>query len=837
MISIHHRYSNLESFENEMNKIDVNKESLIQIFTSTLIPEDAVFLAKEIKHLLPLAKIIGSSVNAIIHCGKQYEEGTLIVVEQYDEATIETQLIAIDNNDYHQLTDALVDYWTGYQPSLLRMFIGNYYDYAHQFMDEINKRMPSLKIAGGISGELCQSSVLPYVFNDKTYLASGIVCAGIMGCELKIYNKINTSHETISPVYTITKVKNRVIKEIEHQDAKNWLQKNIGFLSTKQYDSWEDIAQNDPLVRFQLALEGRNNASRFVRYDENSHEITQYFSRLAQGDQFRLSYTSPSKCVEECRQTSLEIIETPIEHLFVYSCLFRKLYMNNCAQWELTPYHKNCVSGVFLLGEFGHNEDGNLLLNGSCVLSGIAEKDHYLDVDMSMLIHLESLKTETEGLMDFIIKKQNDLEHKMQPSLLMGMKDKELVYQLSMYTDLKLNMPNLLQYEKDRVTKTFNKLCMLKIQNAESLISYIGQDAYYKILNEFILFCNHNLAHSIKYSLLGVYSINYNTLIFCDDDRMDEDEFKELMLHIEGVYDEFIKLNHYLRFVIRLIVVFDDSNLLEQAYIQMEESIDSQLNFIVNTQDLKGRTDKELKMVDIIQKAISNHQVIPYYQGIYNNNEDIIDKYEALIRIKDDDGVILSPEVFMDIAKKYRLYIDLNAMMIKQVIEDFKQIDCEVNINLSVYDLQSPSLKEMLFEVLQNFYKPSNITIELLEDECFLHMEDLNQFIKQVRSLGVKIAIDDFGSGYSNLLEIAKIRPDYIKIDGGIVRYLDTQFENEVIIEVIASLGEKLSIELVAEFVENEAIQEKIKQYHIGYSQGYLFSKPIPFEEVLKKNK
>lgn len=247
--------------------------------------------------------------------------------------------------------------------------------------------------------------------------------------------------------------------------------------------------------------------------------------------------------------------------------------------------------------------------------------------------------------------------------------------------------------------------------------------------------------------------------------------------------------------------------------------------------------EEEAKRLSIIQYALENDQVKPYYQGLYNNQIKRIDKYEALMRICGPDEMVYPPSYFMAIAKKYDLYLPLNLIMFEKVFSDFSLIDSTVSLNLSPYHLMDKSFCDVLFSHIDAFYKPSNIIFEILEDECAMEIEMLAPFMEKARSYGVKIAIDDFGSGYSNFLSILKIKPDFLKIDGGIIKNVHTCFENKVIVEALADIGKKLCIPLVAEYVENAEIQEVITRYDISYSQGYYFFEPQSFTAIYEAEK
>lgn len=837
MLSIQHLFQSMEVLEKELQQVDAQRSALVQIFTHSLAPQEALALAQQIQALLPNAQIIGSSVSSIIYRGVICENETLITVEQYDKAVVRSCLISLDNLSFSDAASQIHSFWRSEMPTLLRLFAGGYYEYAHQLLNALNVMMPSVQLAGGMAGEVHESTELPFVFTAQEVVANALVFTGLVG-DVSVYNRIHTSHEPITPVYTITGTTGRAIDTIEGQNAQQWLQRNLGFLSTKQYTTWEDIAANDPLVHFQLALTSHERSIRFVRYEESTQSITQYFSRLDPGTQFRISYTSPIKCAEECAQTCKQVQSTPMEQLFCYSCLFRKLYLKNCAQWELTPFHENPVSGVFLLGEFGYANGANTLLNGSCVLTGVGETDSYLQVDLSSLDTLNEIQDDTEGLLDFILSKQQQTQSEENRALLGHMISHENAYlnNIFQYLDPQLKMSNLLKYDIDKDQYHFDKLCLMKIENADILLSYLGPTVYYDQLRALVAFLNDCKRDQVERpDSVHTYVINVDTFAIACDDSVEPSlfiEYMEQLLHHCQVSQAGF-LTH--PFIVRLGVVFNHALLLEQAYNLLEIHKNSQSRLVIGSsedQDITASRD-DLRNISLIQYALANDKVIPYYQGIYNNVTQKIDCYEALIRIEDTNGAILTPSHFIDAAKKHRLYLDLNLKMFEAIVRDFRHIDCAVNFNLSAHDISSPRFRYVLRQRIKAFPRPENLTFEILEDEYFADLNALKEFIAEVRSYGAKVAVDDFGSGYSNLLEIMKIRPDYLKIDGQIIRDIDKNYECELILDLVSTLGEKLGIDLVAEYVETQSVQDVVSKYNVLRSQGYLFSQPKPFSELL----
>ena len=141
-------------------------------------------------------------------------------------------------------------------------------------------------------------------------------------------------------------------------------------------------------------------------------------------------------------------------------------------------------------------------------------------------------------------------------------------------------------------------------------------------------------------------------------------------------------------------------------------------------------------------------------------------------------------------------------------------------------------MQSIIFELLEEIGDASNFILEILEDEQFKDLDKLSHFIEKLRLHGIKVAIDDFGSGYSNFLEIMEIKPDFIKVDGKIISTVHTKELSRKILDVIIFLGMRFDIQLIAEFVENEDIQKHVKFRQIPFSQGYLFSTPQPYEKL-----
>lgn len=828
-------YTDINKIQQMLNGFDLSKKILIQIFTSTLDKNSSLALAQQITQLCPSAMIMGCSVSAMVCNGEQIDDGTMIVAEQFETANPAVMLLDWSKHTTNQIVDEIKNNCNLDFMKVLRVFFGGFYGDTHHFVDQINQEIPNLKLAGGLAGEVGKN--IPFVFDHSQAIEQGCIMCGISGAALYAYSNANTAQEKIGPVYTITKTNQFEVVEIDGQAGVEWIESTLGFVSTETYDTWEEITQNDPLARFQFNLEGYTGSSRNLYCEQGKLKL--FTTKPVEGAKFRISYSSPSRCVEECKAICADIQTKPVEQIFFYSCLYRKLYLQNCAKWEIEPLQQNDVAGVFLLGEIGYFNGKNEHFNGTCVLSGIAEKESYIKVDDDTLKNLEEIQQQNNDLLEFVM--CNQARSDSSTELMDDVIKREKSYSNYLYIDPDLDIPNVMKFDEDRSVYDFDKLCLVKIDNAELLIGYLGRSGYFEELKRLIDEMKEHL--NVKYGTLDtvhLYAASYDAFLVANNSEVSYENFAE---HI-AMLEEYIKIWRVQAgntpFILRFVLVKETQFLLQEAYSKLQSSATTQEKYLYNDTNTEENdaVKQEIKTIEIINYALKNGTVVPYYQGIYNNKTESIDKYEALMRLIDHEGNVIAPLTFMEIAKKYRLYLELNLKMFQEVVKDLDKINGTVSINLSAHDIGNELFRDTLREQLAVLKNPENLIFEILEDEYFKEEEILLEFINEVRSYGVKVAIDDFGTGYSNLLEIIKIRPDYLKIDGKIIREVHKNIESKTILELVTVLSEKMEFELIAEFVENEQIQEIIKKNNTTYSQGYLFAKPLPVEEIIAlKNK
>jgi diguanylate cyclase (GGDEF)-like protein/PAS domain S-box-containing protein len=240
---------------------------------------------------------------------------------------------------------------------------------------------------------------------------------------------------------------------------------------------------------------------------------------------------------------------------------------------------------------------------------------------------------------------------------------------------------------------------------------------------------------------------------------------------------------------------------------------------------LNEEYQNNIKWAKKIKYALVNNKIVPVFQPIVNNITNQWEKYEALVRLEDNEKLI-SPYFFLEISKKTKHYIQITKVMIYKSFEMFKDKDVEFSINLTIEDILNEDIKEYIFTMLEQYKMGTRVVFEIVESESIENFEEIAIFIKEIKNYGCKIAIDDFGTGYSNFEYLMKVKADYIKIDGSMIKDIDTNTDAQMVVSTIVDFAKKMGIKTIAEFVENESILKKVKELEIDFSQGYYFSKP-----------
>ena len=241
---------------------------------------------------------------------------------------------------------------------------------------------------------------------------------------------------------------------------------------------------------------------------------------------------------------------------------------------------------------------------------------------------------------------------------------------------------------------------------------------------------------------------------------------------------------------------------------------------------IKSRIEHNITYTEKLKKAILQKRIVPYIQKIEKNGDSRRGKYECLIRLIGADGSVTSPAEFLEIAKTSKLYPHLTRIMIEKCFAFFAERDDEFSINLSIDDIADATTYRFIFDALERFHVADRVIFEILESEGIENFDTMHRFIKAAKSLGCRIAIDDFGTGYSNFAYMLELDVDYIKIDGSLIKNIDSDENSRIVVEAIVEFSKKLGIETIAEFVHSSTVYDMVISLEIDYCQGYYIDEP-----------
>ncbi|MFA7070462.1 MAG: GGDEF domain-containing phosphodiesterase, partial [Sulfurimonas sp.] len=278
-------------------------------------------------------------------------------------------------------------------------------------------------------------------------------------------------------------------------------------------------------------------------------------------------------------------------------------------------------------------------------------------------------------------------------------------------------------------------------------------------------------------------------------------------------------------------IAIDSDKLAIQADIALHESKEKRLKYafyekVANIEELY-RTN--LMIAANVHSAIFENRLVCHYQPILDYATGRVVKYESLVRLLCTDSTVMSPMTFLHIAKKTKLYSHITQMVIEQSCKEFKDKKEEFSINISIDDILDPLTTEHIIKTITNTNTASRVVFEILESDGIQNYDTVEGFIKQVKALGAKIAIDDFGSGYSNFEHILRLDIDYIKIDGTLIKDILTKPYSQIIVGTIVDFAKKIKAKTIAEFVSSKEIFDLLKEMGVDFAQGYHIGKPKPF--------
>lgn len=332
----------------------------------------------------------------------------------------------------------------------------------------------------------------------------------------------------------------------------------------------------------------------------------------------------------------------------------------------------------------------------------------------------------------------------------------------------------------------------------------------------------------------NVYRISGDEFVFFKDDANIHiehythlmDTFFDSMSH-KSIYVSSLEDTIYLE--MSAGISFDKLNPLGTADIALNRAKALHKNYIV----YHGKLDaiSEIKQGVLWKKKIihgfESNLFVPFFQPIVNREEKIV-KYEALMRLIPSDGGAhyISPHAFLDVAIKTHYYDQISQMTLMKSLHVSAQKGVNVSLNLNFQDILNKPLLALMKHFITKEHIGHRVVFEIVESQKIQDYALLKQFMEEFRNIGVRFAIDDFGTGFSNFTHILELSPDFVKIDGSLIKHLDSDKKSYELVKAIVFFSKELGIQTVAEFVHSKEVFEVALSLGIDQFQGYYFGMP-----------
>ncbi len=414
-----------------------------------------------------------------------------------------------------------------------------------------------------------------------------------------------------------------------------------------------------------------------------------------------------------------------------------------------------------------------------------------------------------EHLEDEVAKRTAELEHRLHYDELTGLQNRISFFE-------HLNKPQL------------HVLFLVDIDEFKTINELYGNAIGTQVLCEFANFLATMVIETCRiYRLSGDEFAVLDHVEYIDPDKYEEylniffNRLKDFRIEIE---------NNSIALDVSIGISTAQEETFEKAEIALEYAKTHKKHYMMYSSQIDKRQEQSnaLKTRDMIREAIHEHRIVPVYQPIVNKKGQIL-KHETLMRIQVKETLeLISPYFFLDVAIKTRLYAQLSAIIIFEALRILDTTQNTLSINFNYSDIKN---KSFINEIDAFFILSPDIgkrcVFEIVESENIESYDDVKNFIARFRRYGVKIAIDDFGTGFSNFEYILEIEPEYLKIDGSLIKNIDIDERSHTLTQAIVEFSHKLGITVIAEFVHSEKIYEMLKALNVDEYQGFYFSEPV----------
>jgi len=779
--------------------------------------------------LWPQATVVGAYCGLVVDQGRIMSDSVVVQCMTFERTQLRLNYVAWDTN-LVELGQRLYEPVVRQDTRVALTFTSDPSSHYHDLFQWMNRSHPEITIAGGRMRGYTEG----WVYADGQILTQHAVTVTLSNPTLDVHSQAYAEWHLIGRTWSVTKAVGNVVYELDHQPIQ---QLYARYLNEGQPLEAEDF-RNFPLMRISgdaqilsMPTDPAGNGGFVVS------------TPLLEGDQVRFAYSHPSITYEQVCSGAHRLGKHRPESILAFNCITRASLDSDNPEQELTPLQAVApLSGAYCFGEFHHEQGRTLPLQHSLTTLAIAEDPaaekpmpEYHSHSLSRLFRLiqESVKD-----LDQV---NQDLEAEV------GRKTRELFrkYETDNVTGL-ANRVALLQSLRDADPWPIVQVCSLKVNNLRQINNLYGYAVGDQLLR--------NLSHAIQTDITEllpttalVFRGSPNEFLIAAPDACSHQAFfrgmEQLTERLQSQSDLFS--DRLVQNVLPILLTAgtahqdelppDMSHSPEDLLIKASEARRHAYNHqlpIARAVDLKGNEQIKrdgLIWLSRVRNALSNGDILPYVQPLFDRRGQI-HHVEALMRLRHDDQ-IYTPGAFLELVKPTQLYPRLSMLMIDETFRQLKDQKVGFTLNFTARDLGNTDLIERLKYWLKSGVDGNRVTLEIVESDGLRDFDRFAYTLHELRRLGCKLAIDDFGSAYSNLERVLHLKPDWIKLDGSLIRHLNDSDINRILVRRVVQLCQDLNIRTVAEHVHSESILNSLHAMGVDLFQGFFLAEPMPVGE------
>lgn len=252
---------------------------------------------------------------------------------------------------------------------------------------------------------------------------------------------------------------------------------------------------------------------------------------------------------------------------------------------------------------------------------------------------------------------------------------------------------------------------------------------------------------------------------------------------------------------------------------------------------LKAKVARTTEVEKLVKDALEKEYFYLQYQPQFVLDGKKLRGFEALVRLRMPDGSVVSPGEFIPIAEKTDLILEIDRYVRRRAMTEFKEICLKtgdslvVSVNVSAKEMSSPGFADEVMEMVREIGFPAEcLEIEITEYSLVKSVENTIANIQYLREYGVKIAVDDFGTGYTSLSQLLNLPVTLLKIDKSLIDNIEESEINRDFVKTVIYMGHLMDCEVISEGVEKESQLRLLNQYDCDFIQGFVWSKPLDYD-------